>query len=92
LKQRTLRAVRAAFDPDGTNTGMNLGGDAAGGSIDDHLHEHVVPRWRGDTNFMPVTSETKVIVQALEETYEQLHEAFRAQAGATVAENGAVRF
>ncbi|MEF8778882.1 MAG: HIT domain-containing protein [Natronomonas sp.] len=75
LKQRTITALDAAFDPDGVNTGLNLG-NASGGSIDEHLHTHVVPRWSGDTNFMPICSDTKVIVQAVEESYEQLHDAF----------------
>ncbi|MCU4740814.1 HIT domain-containing protein [Halobacteria archaeon AArc-m2/3/4] len=83
LKQRTLSALESAFDPAGFNTGLNLG-DGAGGSIDDHFHTHVVPRWQGDTNFMPVVSDTKVIVEALEETYDHLHEAFAGQDGATV--------
>ncbi|WP_207591019.1 HIT domain-containing protein [Halomontanus rarus] len=90
LKQRTLSALESAFEPAGFNTGLNLG-DGAGGSIDDHLHTHVVPRWQGDTNFMPVVGDTKVIVEALEETYDHLHEAFAGQDGATVSdENEAV--
>jgi ATP adenylyltransferase len=75
LKRTTFEALRVSFDPDGFNTGLNLG-DSAGGSIGDHLHTHVVPRWEGDTNFMPVTSDTKVIVQALEETYDELRGGF----------------
>ncbi|MXV63668.1 HIT domain-containing protein [Natronorubrum sp. JWXQ-INN-674] len=78
LKQRTFDALETALEPDGFNAGLNLG-DGAGGSIDDHLHTHVVPRWQGDTNFMPVLSETSVIVEALEETYAHLHEAFAEQ-------------
>ncbi|HET7324235.1 MAG TPA: HIT domain-containing protein [Halococcus sp.] len=80
LTQRTLRAIGDGLDPDGCNTGMNLG-HAAGGSIADHIHTHVVPRWKGDTNFMAVIGETKVIVEAIEDTYEHLHEAFAAQEG-----------
>jgi len=75
LKAATLSAMRRDVDPDGVNTGQNLGGTAAGGSID-HLHTHVVPRWDGDTNFMPVTGETKVIVEAIDRTYEHLHAGF----------------
>lgn len=90
LKQRTLAALDAALDPAGFNAGLNLGGAAAGGSIADHLHTHVVPRWAGDTNFMPVLSDTKVIVEAIENTYDRLHEAFRAQPGVTEAATGAV--
>lgn len=84
LKGATFDAFRETLDPAGFNAGMNLGGDAAGGSIDDHVHTHVVPRWRGDTNFMPVIGETKVIVEAIEETYDRLHEAFGTLEGATV--------
>ncbi len=92
LKQRTFDALAAAVDPDGFNAGLNLG-DGAGGSIDDHLHTHIVPRYQGDTNFMPVLSETTVIVEALEETYDLLHEAFAAQDGArATGEDEAVRF
>ncbi len=91
LTQRTLRALRTALDPDGFNAGLNLG-RGAGGSIDDHLHSHVVPRWEGDTNFMPVISDTKVIVEALDETYDELHDAFAAEDDASVGESGAVEF
>jgi len=81
LKARTLAALEAAFGPDGCNTGMNLG-QSAGGSIRDHLHTHVVPRWSGDTNFMPIVSDTKVIVEALEDSYDRLREAFADLPGA----------
>jgi ATP adenylyltransferase len=81
LVQRTVDAMEAGLAPDGYNVGYNLGGGAAGGSIDDHLHAHVVPRWEGDTNFMPTISETKVIVEAVKDTYDRLHEAFAAQEG-----------
>ncbi|PSP77637.1 HIT family hydrolase [Halobacteriales archaeon QS_4_69_225] len=90
LKQRTIEALEAALDPDGLNAGLNLG-DGAGGSVDDHLHTHVVPRWTGDTNFMPVCADTKVIVEAVDDTYERLHEAFAEQPDTTVADSGAVR-
>ena len=91
LKARTIDALDATYDPDGFNAGENLGGDAAGGSIDDHVHTHVVPRWRGDTNFMPVIGDAKVIVEALEDSYDRLHDAFAEQSGADVGD-GAVRF
>ncbi|QUO48621.1 MULTISPECIES: HIT family protein [Halorubrum] len=77
LKAATLDALGRDMNPDGVNTGQNLGGDAAGGSVD-HLHTHVVPRWSGDTNFMPVTGDTKVIVEAIERTYDHLHDGFAA--------------
>lgn len=82
LLQRTLRAFDDGLEPDGKNTGMNLG-NAAGGSISGHIHTHVVPRWDGDTNFMPVIGDTKVIVEAVEDTYDHLREAFAAQDGTT---------
>jgi ATP adenylyltransferase len=91
LKQATFDALSAEFDPDGFNAGLNLGGSAAGGSIDDHLHTHVVPRWDGDTNFMPVISDTKVIVEALEDSYDRLHETFSDHPAAVDADGGAVR-
>jgi ATP adenylyltransferase len=86
LKSRTLDALRVASNPDGFNTGMNLGGGAAGGSIEDHLHTHVVPRWSGDTNFMPVVADTKVIVEGLDDTYERLHAAFAEMDEATTTD------
>lgn len=92
MKQRTIAALEEALDPDGLNTGMNLG-SSAGGSIGDHLHTHVVPRWEGDTNFMPVIGDTKVLVEALDDTYDRLHRAFRSQPGASCnADDRAVRF
>jgi Diadenosine tetraphosphate (Ap4A) hydrolase and other HIT family hydrolases len=84
LKQRTFAALEAGMKPNAFNAGLNLGGSAAGGSIDDHLHTHVVPRWEGDTNFMPVVSDTQVIVEAVENTYERLHAAFADQAETSV--------
>ncbi|MFB6310368.1 MAG: HIT domain-containing protein [Salinirussus sp.] len=83
LLGRTIEAMDAALEPEGYNIGYNLGGAAAGGSIADHLHAHVVPRWRGDTNFMPVIGDTKVIVEAIADTYDRLREAFAAQDDAT---------
>ena len=91
LKQRTVEAFDAALGPDGVNAGLNLG-DASGGSVDDHLHTHLVPRWAGDTNFMPVCADTKVVVEAVNDTYERLRAAFADQDGATVDDGSAVRF
>ncbi|ADQ66569.1 hit family hydrolase, diadenosine tetraphosphate hydrolase [Halogeometricum borinquense DSM 11551] len=84
LKARTVDALNDALGPDAANAGENLGGGASGGSIEDHLHTHIVPRWNGDTNFMPVIGDTKVIVEALDDTFDRLHEAFAAQEGASV--------
>jgi ATP adenylyltransferase len=93
LIQRTVDAMDRALEPDGYNVGYNLGGDAAGGSIGDHIHAHVVPRWSGDTNFMPVIADTTVIVEAVADTYDRLHDAFAAQDGAVVPdEDRAVEF
>lgn len=86
LKARTFDALRAALQPDGFNAGLNLG-EGSGGSIGDHLHTHVVPRWSGDTNFMPILSETKVIVEALDDTYDALHAAFADQPGVAVEDD-----
>ncbi len=64
------RLLAAAFKPDGFNLGFNLG-SAAGGSIP-HLHGHIVPRWNGDNNFMPVLGQTRILPQSLETTWERL--------------------
>jgi ATP adenylyltransferase len=88
LLQQTIEALDRALHPDGFNTGYNLGDGAAGGSINDHVHAHVVPRWGGDTNFMPVIADTKMIVEAVEDTYERVHEAFGTLDGATVGSEG----
>ena len=86
LKQLTIRALQAGLGPDGFNTGMNLG-EGAGGSIGDHIHTHIVPRWKGDTNFMPVIGETSVIVEAVTDTYDRLHQGFVAQPETTVSDS-----
>ena len=87
LVQRTIDAMDEALDPNGYNVGYNLGHAAAGGSIGDHLHAHIVPRWQGDTNFMPVIGDTKVIVEAVNDTYDRLHEALATQDGVTASDS-----
>ncbi|MGA7689811.1 MAG: HIT domain-containing protein [Jiangellales bacterium] len=76
LTQQALRAVRAISRPHGFNVGLNLGG-VAGGSLAAHLHQHVVPRWSGDANFIAVISHTKIIPQLLSETRGLLADAWQ---------------
>lgn len=75
LLQTSVRLVQEVYAPEGANLGMNLGVDAGMGVVG-HLHWHVVPRWRGDTNFMPVVGATKVMVEHLDQTWEALRPRF----------------
>jgi ATP adenylyltransferase len=70
-----LHALTAEYGPHGFNLGMNLGA-SAGAGIAEHLHLHVVPRWNGDTNFLPIVAETKLIPETLAETYRRLQPHF----------------
>jgi ATP adenylyltransferase len=76
LIQRSVTSISKILNPHGFNIGVNLG-QVAGAGVVDHMHVHVVPRWNGDTNFMPVLSDTKVINEELEETYDKLKEGFQ---------------
>ncbi len=71
LTQRSVKLLKTALNPDGFNIGINIG-RVAGAGIESHIHIHIVPRWNGDTNFMPILSDTKVINQYLIETLEVL--------------------
>ncbi len=71
FQKRWIRVLKAAIDPDGFNIGANLG-RVAGAGVEDHYHVHIVPRWSGDTNFMPILGHTKILVEGLEETWERL--------------------
>jgi ATP adenylyltransferase len=73
LMQRCVKALKEAMQPDGFNIGMNLG-TVAGAGIPDHLHWHVVPRWNGDTNFMPVIGDVKVMPERLLSSFRRVVE------------------
>ena len=71
LVSKSIEVLKKALNPHGFNIGMNLG-SVAGAGVKDHLHFHVVPRWNGDMNYMPVIGHTKVISEALEETCKKI--------------------
>jgi ATP adenylyltransferase len=73
--RRAVEALREAFTPEGMNIGMNVG-RAAGAGVADHCHWHLLPRWNGDTNFMPLLAEVKVMSEHLTATYERLRPHF----------------
>jgi len=75
LVRRSLGVLEAVTHPEGFNVGVNLG-RVAGAGFPDHVHVHVVPRWNGDTNFMPVLAEVKVVNEHLDRTWEKLARAF----------------
>ncbi len=75
LVSRSIKVLREVFNPGGFNIGANIG-KAAGTGIDDHFHSHIVPRWHGDTNYVPVLADVRVLPQALDETYQKLEGRF----------------
>ena len=75
LLNRCREILIEAYHPEGFNIGMNIG-RTAGAGIDEHIHTHIVPRWNGDTNFMPVLSKTKVISEGLLDSYDVLKDLF----------------
>lgn len=75
LSQSSMKILKKELKCEGFNFGLNMG-KAAGAGIDDHLHFHIVPRWMGDSNFMPVTGHTKIIMENLFDTYDKLKPAF----------------
>lgn len=77
LTNKCKEVLTKSFHPDGFNIGMNIG-RTAGAGIDQHIHMHIVPRWNGDTNYMPVIGETKVISQGLLEAYDIMKPYFTA--------------
>ncbi len=83
LVEVSINALRKAFQPHGFNIGINLG-RVAGAGIEDHIHVHIVPRWNGDTNFMPVIGNVKVIPQDVRETYSYLRPFFREEYKSTI--------
>jgi len=77
LLKTSQKALKQVMRPHGFNVGMNLG-RVAGAGIADHLHFHIVPRWDGDTNFMPILGHAKVVSEALERTWDKLNQVFQA--------------
>ena len=75
LTQRAIRVLLSALNPEGFNIGINLG-KVAGAGVADHVHQHVVPRWNGDTNYMPVVGEVKVLGEHLQRSYENIRAGF----------------
>ncbi|HEX7157372.1 MAG TPA: HIT domain-containing protein [Edaphobacter sp.] len=79
LTQQTESVLQHVYRPNGINLGMNLG-EAAGAGVAGHIHQHALPRWIGDTNFMTVTAETRVLPEALDVTWAKLRDAFAVNA------------
>jgi len=78
LTQLSVQTLKSILNPEGFNLGMNLG-RVSGAGVEGHLHIHIVPRWNGDTNFMPLLADTKVLSESLRETYKKLVQGFKAK-------------
>jgi ATP adenylyltransferase len=76
LTKRCMRALSCAYGPEGFNVGLNQG-TIAGAGMADHVHFHIVPRWGGDTNYMPVIADTRVLPQSLVDSYHAVRDAFQ---------------
>lgn len=76
LVRYAMKLLKKTSDPDGFNLGVNVG-QTAGAGVPNHIHWHIVPRWNGDTNFMPVIAENRVIPEGLQSTYKKLKEAMK---------------
>lgn len=76
LLKLSLKVLRKKYNPHGFNTGMNIG-QSAGAGVTDHYHLHVIPRWIGDSNFMPIVSKTKVTIEDIKTTFDQLFSLFQ---------------
>lgn len=78
LTQKSITLLKKTIHPAGFNIGLNIG-KVAGAGVEGHIHTHIVPRWQGDVNFMPVLGETRIISEGLDTTYEKLRSAFNPQ-------------
>jgi len=76
LAKHSIKILKKVYQPQGFNLGMNLG-EVSGAGIPDHIHYHVIPRWGGDTNFFPLIAQTKVVIQSVEDSYDELRPHFK---------------
>jgi ATP adenylyltransferase len=90
VAQLCVKALKSGLRPQGINLGMNLG-KVSGAGVADHIHLHLVPRWQGDTNFMPIFAETKVVSVGLADTYRLLKKEFKKLQTTAAARHGRLR-